>query len=175
MVLKNHTTQHSPCVSLRIGVLFRKQTNKKTCMEKSTAQAYGCAKMEKIQALLSSSGRAWRGMKSLCLPHGPPCWERVSQASPLSSAKELLDPSTSGTGGPKGGCGVSPSLCLLTTPCHPHRGLPEMEYRSPCHSPCPRKPTYTGLWALEDLRLVWTHLNFAFSEPPSPPPTPPPL
>lgn len=149
------------------GSYLEKNKHKKTCMEKSTAEACGCAKMEKIQAPLSSSGRAWRGMKSLCLPHCPPCWELVSQASQLSSAEELLDLPHQALGALEGGCGMSPSLCLLPTPRQPHRGPPEMEYRSPCHASCPRKPTYTGLGALEDLRLIWTHLNFAFSDPPS--------
>lgn len=95
---KNHTPQHSPCVSLRIGVLFRRKKEKKLVWKKAQHKHMSVQRWKRSKPC----SPAWRGMKSLCLPHCPPCWELVRHTSQLLSAEGLLDPSTSGTGGPKG-------------------------------------------------------------------------
>lgn len=104
------------------------------------------------------------------LPHCPPCWELLSQTSQLPSAKELLDSSTSGPGGPKE-IQVECHPLSAYSPC-PHISPtvdpppPERAYLSPCHSHC-SKPVRTELWTLKKLRqqliLVLPSLNLCLS------------
>lgn len=86
-----------------------------------------CAKTKRIQALLSSFGRAEQEMKLV-----PPCWELVRQASLLlSPAEELLDSSAwepFHRGLWRDRSRVSLSFYLYPIAHPPHPGPPEMGY-----------------------------------------------